>query len=142
MSSSPIHKFSVALLAGAAALTLAASAAAAPTGGDRISLVAYSTPREAYAELIPLFGKTAAGEDVQFTQSFGSSGEQARAVASGLDADVVHLSLAPDVDKLAAAGKVSRAWRQDAFRGMATTSIVVFVVRQLNPKGIAAGRTW
>jgi sulfate/thiosulfate transport system substrate-binding protein len=136
LSSSPIHKFRVALLAGAAALTLAASATAAPAGGDTISLVAYSTPREAYAELIPLFQKTAAGKDVQFTQSYGSSGEQARAVASGLDADIVHLSLAPDVDKLAAAGKVSKTWRQDAFRGMATSSVVVLVVRQGNPKGI------
>src|SRR5690349_3962042 len=71
------------------------------TGGSgkagSIALVAYSTPKEAYEELIPAFGKSAAGKDVKFSQSYGASGEQARAVISGLPADVVALSLAPDV---------------------------------------------
>src|SRR5918995_3712771 len=71
-----------------------------------LALVAYSTPREAYAQLIPMFQKTAAGKDVSFSQSYGSSGEQARAVKAGLDADVVALSLAPDVDELVKAGLV------------------------------------
>src|SRR5215217_6665972 len=60
--------------------------------GGEISLVAYSTPKEAYAELIPAFNKTAEGKDVKFTQSYGGSGDQARAVESGLPADVVALS--------------------------------------------------
>src|SRR4051795_10400225 len=59
--------------------------------GGEISLVAYSTPKEAYAELIPAFNKTSAGKDVKFTQSYGASGDQARAVESGLPADVVAL---------------------------------------------------
>ena len=71
-----------------------------------ISLVAYSTPKEAYAELIPAFNKTADGKGVKFTQSYGASGDQARAVESGLPADIVALSLAPDVDKLVEPGLV------------------------------------
>src|SRR6185503_10804036 len=68
-------------------------------GGGRLSLVAYSTPKEAYAALIPAFNKTTAGNGVSFTQSYGPSGDQSRAVAAGLPADIVALSLAPDVKK-------------------------------------------
>ena len=87
-------------------------AAAGDGGGDgaRLSLVAYSTPKEAYAELIPAFQKTAAGKGVSFTQSYGASGDQSRAVSSGLPADIVALSLAPDVDKLVEPGIVDAAW--------------------------------
>ena len=74
--------------------------------GGEISLVAYSTPKEAYGELIPAFNKTPEGKDVKFTQSYGASGDQARAVESGLPADIVALSLAPDVDKLVEPGIV------------------------------------
>src|SRR5207237_626019 len=62
-------------------------------GGGHLNLVAYSTPKEAYAALIPAFQKTAAGKGVTFTQSFGPSGDQSRAVLAGLPADVVALSL-------------------------------------------------
>ena len=51
-----------------------------------------------------MFEKTAAGKDVSFSQSYGASGEQARAVKAGLKADLVALSLAPDVDELVKAG--------------------------------------
>src|SRR5215212_2178036 len=89
------------LVAGAMAVTLVATMAAAARSADStLSLVAYSTPREAYGKLIPMFEATPAGEGVNFTQSYGGSGDQARAVAAGLDADVVALSLAPDVDQL------------------------------------------
>src|SRR5215208_4460839 len=91
-------------------------AAAADGDGAKISLVAYSTPKEAYAELIPAFQKAAEGKGVSFTQSYGGSGDQSRAVASGLPADVVALSLAPDVDKLADAGKVDAGWSSDRFQ--------------------------
>src|SRR3954468_1613042 len=69
-------------------------------GGESLSLVAYSTPKEAYAEIIPAFQRTEAGKDVKFSQSYGASGEQSRAVLGGLPADVVAFSLAPDVNKL------------------------------------------
>src|SRR5436309_8841944 len=123
----------VALLGTAAALTACGSAASG-AGGGKLSLVAYSTPKEAYAALIPAFTKTAAGKGMSFTQSFGPSGDQARAVESGLPADVVALSLAPDVDKLVDAKKVASGWDKGADHGFVTNSVVVFAVRKGNPK--------
>src|SRR5262245_23003975 len=66
-----------------------AHAAPASPGSTNVSLVAYSTPREAYAELIPAFQQTPEGKDSSFTQSYGASGEQSRAVQNGLKADIV-----------------------------------------------------
>ena len=80
-----------------------------------------------------------AGKDVTFKQSYGASGPQAAAVHNGLPADVVNLSLAPDVTVLSQAGLVSTNWNKDKFGGMVTDSIVVFVVRKGNPKNI---KTW
>ncbi len=113
--------------------------AAVPATRTTLSLVAYSTPQEAYEEIIPAFQKTAAGKDVDFKQSYGASGDQARAVEAGLDADVVALSLAPDVDKLVEAGKVAKDWASDKYDGFVTNSVVVFAVRKGNPKNI---KTW
>jgi sulfate/thiosulfate-binding protein len=107
--------------------------------GGKITLVAYSTPKEAYEELIPAFQKTAAGNGVSFDQSYGASGEQSRAVEAGLPASVVAFSLAPDVDRLVDAGIVAGDWGSGPYKGMVTDSVVVFVVRTGNPKGI---KTW
>ena len=101
--------------------------------------MAYSTPKEAYEELIPAFQKTTAGKGVSFDQSYGSSGDQSRAVASGLPADVVALSLAPDVEKLVEPGLVDANWADDEHDGFVTNSVVVFAVRKGNPKNI---QTW
>src|SRR5204863_8842239 len=89
------------LAAVAAALVAfpAGSARAAPAGTS-IALVAYSTPKDAYSKIIPAFTSTAAGKDVSFSQSYGGSTEQAAAVVAGQPADVVALSLAPDVTTL------------------------------------------
>jgi sulfate/thiosulfate transport system substrate-binding protein len=108
-------------------------------GGAKLSLVAYSTPKEAYEELIPAFQKTTAGKGVSFDQSYGASGDQSRAVASGLPADIVALSLAPDVDKLVEPGLVDASWAEDDHDGFVTNSVVVFAVRKGNPKNI---KTW
>jgi sulfate/thiosulfate-binding protein len=108
-------------------------------GGGKVTLVAYSTPKEAYEELIPAFQKTAAGKAVSFDQSYGASGEQSRAVEAGLPASVVAFSLAPDIQRLVDAGIVSSNWASGAYHGMVTDSVVVFVVRKGNPKGI---KTW
>jgi sulfate/thiosulfate transport system substrate-binding protein len=105
-------------------------------GGAEIDLVAYSTPKEAYGELIPAFQKTADGKGVSFTQSYGASGDQSRAVASGLPADIVALSLAPDVDKLVEPGIVDANWADTDTDGFVTNSVVVLAVRKGNPKGI------
>jgi sulfate/thiosulfate transport system substrate-binding protein len=120
-----------------AALALGVSAVAGASGKDvKLSLVAYSTPREAYAKLIPMFQSTPAGDGVSFTQSYGASGDQARAVQAGLKADIVALSLAPDVDQLVKAGLVDAKWNRQSYRGMVTDSVVVFAVRDGNPKKI------
>jgi sulfate/thiosulfate-binding protein len=127
------------LAAAAAAATLTSSDATARSEGGTLRLVAYSTPREAYAKLIEDFKDTTAGRDTSFEQSYGSSGEQARAVIAGLQADVVAFSLEPDMTKLVKAKLVASSWKENRFRGMVTRSVVVFVVRKGNPKKI---RTW
>jgi sulfate/thiosulfate-binding protein len=111
----------------------------AATGGTKLSLVAYSTPKEAYEALIPAFQKTTQGKGVSFDQSYGASGDQSRAVAAGLPADVVAFSLAPDVDKLVEPGLVDAGWAKDSHDGFVTNSVVVFAVRKGNPKNI---KTW
>jgi sulfate transport system substrate-binding protein len=130
-------------LALAAAIPVIAACGSSATGsgggGGKLSLVAYSTPKEAYAALIPAFNKTSEGKGVSFTQSYGPSGDQARAVQSGLPADIVALSLAPDVNKLVDAKKVAAGWDQGTDKGMVTNSVVVFAVRKGNPKNI---KTW
>jgi sulfate transport system substrate-binding protein len=123
-----------------AAIALVATAVAgAAQHGTSLSLVAYSTPREAYEKLIPMFQATPRGKDVSFTQSYGASGDQARAVQAGLKADIVALSLAPDIDTLVRAGLVDPKWNRQSYRGMVTDSVVVFAVRDGNPKHI---RSW
>ena len=116
------------------------SSSEAPSGGDgsggKLTLVAYSTPEEAYKELIPAFNKTSEGKGVSFSQSYAASGEQSRAVEGGLPADVVEFSLEPDMTRLVDADLVDKGWNQNEHKGMVTNSVVVFMVRKGNPKGI------
>ena len=130
-------KFAAALLVAAA--LLADGCGGGSGGGDRLTLVAYSTPREAYEQLIPAFQETQAGKGVRFSQSYGASGDQSRAVQNGLAADVVTFSLEPDMTRLVDAGLVAKGWDADRHQGMITSSVVVFVVRKGNPRNI---RTW
>jgi sulfate/thiosulfate transport system substrate-binding protein len=129
-------RFGAALLA---AVALLAAGCGGGGGGKRLTLVAYSTPREAYEQLIPAFQKTEAGKGVTFSQSYGASGDQSRAIQNGLAGDVVALSLEPDMTKLVDAGLVARDWNAGEHKGMVTDSVVVLVVRRGNPKNI---RTW
>jgi sulfate/thiosulfate-binding protein len=124
----------VALVLGTVVVPGTASAA-----GGSVSLIGYSTPKPAYGVLIKDFEATKAGAGVTFSQSFGASGSQATAVASGLPADVVNFSLTPDMTKLVKAGLVSATWANNPTKGMVTNSIVSFVVRKGNPKNI---KTW
>jgi sulfate/thiosulfate-binding protein len=112
------------------------SEASSGGGGGKLTLVAYSTPEEAYKELIPAFNKTADGKGVSFSQSYAASGEQSRAVEGGLPADVVEFSLEPDMTRLVDADLVDKSWNQNQYKGMVTNSVVVFMVRKGNPKGI------
>jgi sulfate transport system substrate-binding protein len=106
-----------------------------------LTLAAYTTPREAYGEaILPAFAahwKEKTGENVVFEASYQGSGAQARAVVGGLEADVVALSLDPDIQTVADAGLITHDWHTAAVGGMVTRSLVVLGVRQGNPKGIA-----
>jgi sulfate/thiosulfate transport system substrate-binding protein len=104
-----------------------------------LTLVAYSTPEEAYKELIPAFNETPEGEGIGFDQSYAASGEQSRAVEGGLPADIVEFSLEPDITRLVDAGLVDSDWNTNEYKGMVTESVVVFMVRKGNPKNI---ETW
>jgi len=130
------------LLAGVVAAVLggaAGCAGVAPSAdGDSVvlSLVAYSTPQAAYEKLIAAFQKTDAGRDVTFTQSYGASGDQSRAVAVGLKADIVAFSLEPDITRLVTAKLVDPGWNANAYKGMVTDSVAVIGTRKGNPKNL------
>ena len=133
------RRLSLVFLALAASTAALAAGAGARSQDTKLALVAYSTPAAAYAQLIPAFQKTPDGAGVTFTQSYGASGDQSRAVIAGLPADVVNLSLAPDVDALVKAGLVDPNWNKQSYKGIVTDSVVVFVLRDGNPKHI---KTW
>ena len=102
--------------------------------------VSYDPTRELYQDFNKQFitnWKKISGEDLAIKQSHGGSGKQARAVLDGLDADVVTLALAYDIDVLADKGLVSKDW-QKKFKDNSSpyTSTIVFLVRKGNPKGI------
>ncbi len=126
----------------AASLALAAcggtsdESASGSGGGGSLSLVAYSTPQEAYEDIVPAFAKTEQGSGTKVKQSYGNSGDQAKAVIAGLPADVVALSLEPDVTKLVDEKLVAPDWNKTPTDGFVTNSVVVLGVREGNPKNI------
>jgi sulfate/thiosulfate transport system substrate-binding protein len=109
---------------------------ASKSGDTTLALVAYSTPKKAYDALTTAYSQTAQGKNIAFTQSFGPSGAQSRAVDTGLPADVVAFSTTPDITRLVSDGKVASNWDQNAANGIVANSVVVFVVRKGNPKHI------
>jgi sulfate/thiosulfate transport system substrate-binding protein len=134
----PMHKqwkkltFAAAVVA---ALALAAGAAAR-TSDTSLSLVAYSTPKTVMGKIIQAWQKTPDGSSVSFSQSYGASTDQARAVVNGLKADVVFLSTGDDVNLLVDAGLVDSKWNRQSYDGIAADTVVVFAVRNGNPKHI------
>jgi sulfate transport system substrate-binding protein len=123
--------------------------AAAPGGGARadalsrasikLTLGGYTTPREAYGAILPVFAKQWAQQrkaDLQFKESYLGSGAQARAIVGGFEADIAALSLEPDIDVIRTAGLISHAWKVGPHQGIVTQSIVVIGVRPGNPKNI------
>ena len=124
------------VLAAALTLTVAATAAAQ----QQLLNVSYDPTRELYSEFNAAFArfwKAKSGQDVRFRQSHGGSGSQARGVIDGLEADVVTLALAYDVDAIASAGLIDKGWQKRLPDNSAPyTSTIVFLVRQGNPKGI------
>ncbi|MEN3272291.1 MAG: sulfate/thiosulfate transport system substrate-binding protein, partial [Actinomycetota bacterium] len=142
----PAHRRPITLLALLLALLLVAAACggddddstagATSDGGTKVelALVAYSTPQEAYEAIIKAFQKTPAGRNITFTQSYGASGDQSRAVVAGLDADIVGFSLEPDMTRLVKEGLVADDWNSGEHKGIVTDSVVVIGTRKGNPK--------
>jgi len=116
-----------------------AEAPVANGGPNTIVLGAYSTPREAYGKLIPIFKdqwKQQTGLDLTVQESYQGSGAQARAIAQGFEADVAALSLEADINQIVKAGLITHDWKTGQYKGMVSDSVVVFAVRKGNPKGI------
>jgi sulfate transport system substrate-binding protein len=126
-------------------LLVPALTACVSTSGDgdpgkvQLALVAYSTPQPAYEAIIKAFQQTDAGKNVTFTQSYGASGDQSRAVESGLKADIVAFSLETDMTRLVKDGIVANDWNADQYQGLVTKSVVVIATRKGNPKNL---KTW
>ncbi|MCU1370816.1 MAG: sulfate transporter, periplasmic sulfate-binding protein [Ilumatobacteraceae bacterium] len=107
------------------------------SGGDTtLSIVGYSVAEAANKATAEAFNKTPEGEGVKFKTSYGASGDQSRAVESGLEADYVHFSVPTDVTRLVKADLVAEDWNKGDNKGVVSTSIVVFAVRKGNPLGI------
>jgi sulfate/thiosulfate-binding protein len=119
-----------------AVLSGCAASNGSSANADKVSVVGFSVLKTANEPVIADFQKTSQGKGVSFTTSYGASGDQSRAVAGGLPADEVHLSLEPDVAKLVDAGIVDASWNQTPTDGILTDSEVVFLVRKGNPLGI------
>jgi sulfate transport system substrate-binding protein len=124
--------------------TLAGCRSGSAGGGSgevKILNVSYDPTRELYDEINPLFAKewkAKTGKTLSIAQSHGGSGKQARSVADGLEADVVTLALAYDVDAITKReGLLSKDWQKRLPNNAAPyTSTIVFLVRKGNPKGI------
>src|SRR5947209_7971546 len=132
---------SLALIALIVSLAASGSAAAATgrSSDTTLSVVAYSIPTTVFPKLTAAYQATPAGKDVKFTSSFAASEVQSKAVAAGLPTDVVNFSISTDVDRLVSAGLVDKNWDKNAYHGIVSKSVVVFVLRNGNPKHI---RTW
>lgn len=131
-------KVAAAAAAGVLALTGCSSSSGSDTG-ETIHLSAFSVMEAANEPVFEDFEGTDAGDGVSFEPSYGASGDQSRAVVAGSPADVVHYSLETDVTRLVGEGLVADDWKDNETKGIATSSVVVFVVRAGNPDNI---QTW
>ena len=128
-------KATVAGLTGVLALTACTSTGASESSST-LSVVAFSVMESANEPVFEAFSETDAGDGIEFAPSYGASGDQSRAVVDGKEADVVHFSLETDVTRLVDEGLVAEDWKDSPTNGIATSSVVVFVVREGNPLGI------
>ena len=126
------------VVAGCGGSSDSTSSGSSSSGGAKLDVVGYSTPESVYAETLePAFEKTSQGNGVSFSNSFGASGDQSRAVAAGQPASVVHFSQAGDMERLVEEGEiVAKNWEANKYKGIATDSVVVILTRKGNPKGI------
>jgi sulfate/thiosulfate transport system substrate-binding protein len=108
------------------------------SGGGELSVVGYSTPEAVYTEdLEPAFEESDKGSGVSFSNSFGASGDQSRAVVAGQPASVVHFAQGGDMERLVEEGElVAKDWNKQPYNGIAQNSVVVLTVREGNPEGL------
>src|SRR5690606_11712804 len=107
-----------------------------------LTLAAYTTPREAYIEIIPLFQaywQAQTGQQVNFQESYLGSGAQSRAVAGGFEADIVALSLERDVTRLVEGGLITHDWQANDYHGVVSTALVALLVRPGTPRNVQDG---
>ncbi|WP_413200958.1 sulfate ABC transporter substrate-binding protein [Nostoc piscinale] len=123
--------------------TPAASPVAANKSNVEITLVSFAVTKAAHEAIIPKFvekWKQEHNQTVTFKQSYGGSGSQTRAVIDGLEADVVHLALAGDTEKIQKAGLIEAGWETEVpNNGIVSKSVAAIVTREGNPKNI---KTW
>jgi sulfate transport system substrate-binding protein len=131
--------FTAFLATAALALTGCGAASEAASGTTNLNLVGFSILEQPNKQEFADFQKTLAGKGIAFKTSYGASGDQSRAVAAGQKADIVHFSLATDITRLVDSGQVAKDWNTGPTKGIASQSVVVFVVRKGNPKHI---ETW
>jgi sulfate/thiosulfate transport system substrate-binding protein len=115
------------------------SAASAGRKDTTLSVVGYSIPTTVFPKLFSAYQASSQGHAVKFTSSFAASEVQSKAVAAGLPADVVNFSISTDMDRLVQSGQVSKSWDANPYHGIVSKSVVVFVLRNGNPKHI---KTW
>jgi sulfate transport system substrate-binding protein len=127
---------SVAVAAFATTLAGAAMAATTSSKDVNLNLVAYSTPRPVLTKLIDEFRKTPQGSGVTIRASYGPSSAQGQAVANGLPADGVILNTGNDINNLVDKGLINRNWDKQSYNGVVWNSVVVFGLRDGNPKKI------
>src|ERR1700674_4124429 len=120
----------------ALAVLFGSLATVAGATANTINLVAYSTPKTVMGKIIQAWQATPDGNGVSFTESYGASTDQAKSVAAGLNADIVFLSTGDDVNLLVDAGLVDQNWNHQSYNGIAADTVVVFAVRNGNPKHI------
>ncbi|MBD2041356.1 sulfate ABC transporter substrate-binding protein [Microcoleus sp. FACHB-672] len=105
-----------------------------------LTLVSFAVTRAAHEQIIPKFiekWKQEHNQTVTFNQSYGGSGSQTRAVIDGLEADVLHLALALDTEKVEKAGLIEPGWENEAPNGaIVSKSVAALVTREGNPKGV------
>jgi sulfate/thiosulfate transport system substrate-binding protein len=122
-------------------LSGAAGCGSSRDGTLRLTIGAYTTPREAYSKaIIPEFRKywkQKTGQDVEFQESYQGSGAQSRAIISGFEADIAALSLEGDVERIAQSGLIMHDWKAKQYEGIVSTSVVVLAVRPGNPQNIS-----
>ena len=109
----------------------------------KVTLVSFAVTKAAHDAIIPKFveqWKKEHNQNVSFEQSYGGSGSQTRAVIDGLEADIVHLALALDTQKIEKAGLIEQGWEKEfPNNGIVSKSVAALVTRPGNPKGI---KTW